>query len=298
MIDIRNLYKNFGALPVLKGVSLTVDDGEIVSIIGPSGSGKSTLLRSINLLEPPTYGEIWVDSKLITPPDPYLHFDVIRASRTYQRMRREGWDNDEALIKEIKAKDLLKRHEGAEYNALLKEITQDSFVDANVVREKIGMVFQHFNLFPHMTVLQNRVYAPTHVKKMPMEQAVEKARALLENVGMLDKIDVYPGTLSGGQKQRVAIARTLCMDPEAVLFDEPTSALDPEMVKEVLDVIKRLATTGITMILVTHEMGFAREVSDRICFLDEGTVLEDASPDIFFSTPKSDRARTFLDKVL
>ncbi|MBQ9528669.1 MAG: amino acid ABC transporter ATP-binding protein [Fretibacterium sp.] len=298
MIDIRNLYKNFGALPVLKGVSLTVDDGEIVSIIGPSGSGKSTLLRSINLLEPPTYGEIWVDSKLITPPDPYLHFDVIRASRTYQRMRREGWDNDEALIKEIKAKDLLKRHEGAEYNALLKEITQDSFVDANVVREKIGMVFQHFNLFPHMTVLQNMIYAPTHVRKMPMEQAVEKARALLENVGMLDKIDVYPGTLSGGQKQRVAIARTLCMDPEAVLFDEPTSALDPEMVKEVLDVIKRLATTGITMILVTHEMGFAREVSDRICFLDEGTVLEDASPDIFFSTPKSDRARTFLDKVL
>ena len=298
MIDIRNLYKNFGALPVLKGVSLTVDDGEIVSIIGPSGSGKSTLLRSINLLEPPTYGEIWVDGKLITPPDPYLHFDVIRASRTYQHMRREGWDNDEALIKEIKAKDLLKRHEGAEYNALLKEITQDSFVDANVVREKIGMVFQHFNLFPHMTVLQNMIYAPTHVKKMPMEQAVEKARALLENVGMLDKIDVYPGTLSGGQKQRVAIARTLCMDPEAVLFDEPTSALDPEMVKEVLDVIKRLATTGITMILVTHEMGFAREVSDRICFLDEGTVLEDASPDIFFSTPKSDRARTFLDKVL
>jgi polar amino acid transport system ATP-binding protein len=298
VIDIRNLYKNFGALPVLKGVSLTVDDGEIVSIIGPSGSGKSTLLRSINLLEPPTYGEIWVDSKLITPPDPYLHFDVIRASRTYQRMRREGWDNDEALIKEIKVKDLLKRHEGAEYNALLKEITQDSFVDANVVREKIGMVFQHFNLFPHMTVLQNMIYAPTHVRKMPMEQAVEKARALLENVGMLDKIDVYPGTLSGGQKQRVAIARTLCMDPEAVLFDEPTSALDPEMVKEVLDVIKRLATTGITMILVTHEMGFAREVSDRICFLDEGTVLEDASPDIFFSTPKSDRARTFLDKVL
>ena len=298
MIDIRNLYKNFGALPVLKGVSLTVDDGEIVSIIGPSGSGKSTLLRSINLLEPPTYGEIWVDSKLITPPDPYLHFDVIRASRTYQRMRREGWDNDEALIKEIKAKDLLKRHEGAEYNALLKEITQDSFVDANVVREKIGMVFQHFNLFPHMTVLQNMIYAPTHVRKMPMEQAVEKARALLENVGMLDKIDVYPGTLSGGQKQRVAIARTLCMDPEAVLFDEPTSALDPEMVKEVLEVIKRLATTGITMILVTHEMGFAREVSDRICFLDEGTVLEDAPPEVFFSTPKSERARTFLDKVL
>ncbi|MCR5347845.1 MAG: ATP-binding cassette domain-containing protein [Fretibacterium sp.] len=298
MIDIRNLYKNFGVLPVLRGVSLTVNDGEIVSIIGPSGSGKSTLLRSINLLEPPTYGEIWVDGKIITPPDPYLHFEVIRASRTYRHMQREGWDDDAALIREIKARDLLKNHEGQKYHTLLKEITQHSFVDANVVREKIGMVFQHFNLFPHMTVLQNMIYAPTHVKKIPMDQAVEKARALLDNVGMLDKIDVYPGTLSGGQKQRVAIARTLCMDPEAVLFDEPTSALDPEMVKEVLDVIKRLATTGITMILVTHEMGFAREVSDRICFLDEGTVLEDAPPDIFFSTPKSERARTFLEKVL
>ncbi|MBR1673041.1 MAG: amino acid ABC transporter ATP-binding protein [Fretibacterium sp.] len=298
MIDIRNLYKNFGVLPVLKGVSLSVNDGEIVSVIGPSGSGKSTLLRSINLLEPPTYGEIWVDGKLITPPDPYLHFDVIRASRTYKRLLSEGRRDDAALIREIKAKDLLRRHEGTKYSALLKEITKDSFIDANAVREKIGMVFQHFNLFPHMTVLQNMIYAPTHVKKMTVEQAVEKARGLLENVGMLDKIDVYPGTLSGGQKQRVAIARTLCMDPEAVLFDEPTSALDPEMVKEVLDVIKRLATTGITMILVTHEMGFAREVSDRICFLDQGTVLEDAPPDVFFSTPKSERARTFLDKVL
>ena len=234
MIDIRDLYKSFGPLPVLRGVSLTVGDGEIVSVIGPSGSGKSTLLRSINLLETPDRGEILVDGEPVTP----------------------------------------------------------------AVREKVGMVFQHFNLFPHMTVLQNMVYAPTHVKRMPMDQAVEKARTLLSNVGMLDKIDAYPGTLSGGQKQRVAIARTLCMDPEAVLFDEPTSALDPEMVKEVLDVIKRLATTGITMMLVTHEMGFAREVSDRICFLDQGTVLEDAPPDVFFSTPKSERARAFLEKVL
>ena len=168
----------------------------------------------------------------------------------------------------------------------------------NYLRQKVNMVFQHFNLFPHMTVLDNMIYAPTHVKKQTKEQAVAKARQLLENVGMLDKIDAYPGTLSGGQKQRVAIARTLCMDPEAVLFDEPTSALDPEMVKEVLDVIKRLATTGITMILVTHEMGFAREVSDRICFLDQGIVIEDAPPDVFFATPKSDRARTFLEKVL
>ena len=298
MIEVKNLYKKFGQLQVLKGVSLTVDNGEVVSIIGPSGSGKSTLLRSINLLEKPTYGEIWVDDKLITPPDPYLHPEVIRASHTYQKLTRCGKD-DAAVIAEIKAKDLLhERFEGKAYREKLQAITQDSFVDAYAVRAKIGMVFQHFNLFPHMTVLDNMIYAPTHVKKEPKEQVVEKAKKLLENVGMLDKIDAYPGTLSGGQKQRVAIARTLCMDPEAVLFDEPTSALDPEMVKEVLDVIKRLATTGITMILVTHEMGFAREVSDRICFLDQGIVIEDAPPEVFFATPKSERARTFLEKVL
>ncbi|MBR2572003.1 MAG: ATP-binding cassette domain-containing protein [Clostridia bacterium] len=298
MIEVKNLFKRFGALEVLKGVSLSVEAGEVVSIIGPSGSGKSTLLRSINLLEKPTYGEIWVDERLITPPDPYLHPEVIRASHTYNRIRGR-FPDDGSAIREIREKDLLhERFEGAAYREKIKAITESSFLDTNEVREKIGMVFQHFNLFPHMTVLDNMIYAPTHVKKLPKEQAVEKARALLQNVGMLDKIDAYPGTLSGGQKQRVAIARTLCMDPEAVLFDEPTSALDPEMVKEVLDVIKRLATTGITMILVTHEMGFAREVSDRICFLDQGIVIEDAPPDVFFSTPKSERARTFLEKVL
>ena len=298
MIEVKNLFKRFGALEVLKGVSLSVEAGEVVSIIGPSGSGKSTLLRSINLLEKPTYGEIWVDERLITPPDPYLHPEVIRASHTYNRIRGR-FPDDGSAIREIREKDLLhERFEGAAYREKIKAITESSYLDTNEVREKIGMVFQHFNLFPHMTVLDNMIYAPTHVKKLPKEQAVEKARALLQNVGMLDKIDAYPGTLSGGQKQRVAIARTLCMDPEAVLFDEPTSALDPEMVKEVLDVIKRLATTGITMILVTHEMGFAREVSDRICFLDQGIVIEDAPPDVFFSTPKSERARTFLEKVL
>ena len=298
MIEVKNLYKKFGHLQVLKGVTLTVNDGEVVSIIGPSGSGKSTLLRSINLLETATYGEIWVDGRLITSPDPYLHPEVIRVSHTFRKMEKAG-GSDEEIIAQIREKDLLhERFEGKEYRERIKSITMDSFEDAYAIREKIGMVFQHFNLFPHMTVLENMIYAPTHVKKQTKEVAVEKARLLLENVGMLDKIDAYPGTLSGGQKQRVAIARTLCMDPEAVLFDEPTSALDPEMVKEVLDVIKRLATTGITMILVTHEMGFAREVSDRICFLDQGIVIEDAPPEIFFSTPKSERAKTFLDKVL
>lgn len=171
-------------------------------------------------------------------------------------------------------------------------------VDIDKVREKLGMVFQSFNLFPHMTVLDNLTLAPIKVKGMSKEAAEAKAKDLLKTVGLEDKALAYPRALSGGQKQRVAIARALAMDPEVMLFDEPTSALDPEMVKEVLDVIKKLAETGMTMILVTHEMGFAREVSDRICFLDEGTLIEDAPPDVFFSTPKSARAKEFLDKVL
>ena len=257
MIDVKGLHKSFGSLKVLQGIDLHVDQGEVISIIGPSGSGKSTLLRSVNLLETPTKGEIWIEGKLITEPDPDMH------------------------------------PQGS-----LKQIRAENFIDAYTVRRKVGMVFQHFNLFPHKTVLENMIYAPMTVNKVPKDKAIEKARQLLESVGMLEKIDVYPNTLSGGQKQRVAIARTLAMDPDIVLFDEPTSALDPEMVKEVLDVIKRLAKTGMTMLLVTHEMGFAREVSDRICFLDQGVLIEDAPPEVFFATPKSDRARTFLDKVL
>ena len=297
MIEVKGLYKNFGSLEVLRGISMTVNQGDIISIIGPSGSGKSTLLRSINLLEKPTYGEIWVEGKLITPPDPYLHWDVIRASRTYAALVAGGMKDEEAILK-IKKEDLLKKNEGAAYDQLMKQIVKDHFEDTYSVRRRVGMVFQHFNLFPHMTVLENMIYAPMTVNKMPREQAVEKAKQLLDSVGMLAKIDAYPGKLSGGQKQRVAIARTLAMDPDVVLFDEPTSALDPEMVKEVLDVIKNLAKTGMTMVLVTHEMGFARELSDRICFLDEGVLIEDAPPEVFFSSPKSDRAKEFLEKVL
>lgn len=178
-----------------------------------------------------------------------------------------------------------------------KDITEPK-TDIQEIRKNIGMVFQHFNLFPHMTVMENMTYAPMKVNKATKEAAVEKAMDLLKLVGLVEKADAYPGKLSGGQKQRIAIARALAMEPQIMLFDEPTSALDPEMVKEVLAVIKDLAHTGITMALVTHEMGFAREVADRICFIDEGQILEDAEPDVFFGNPKTERAKAFLEKVL
>lgn len=174
----------------------------------------------------------------------------------------------------------------------------DPKADIQKVRRDIGMVFQHFNLFPHMTVMENMIYAPTHVAKVSKEEAQAKAMKLLELVGLTEKAEAYPNKLSGGQKQRIAIARALAMEPQIMLFDEPTSALDPEMVKEVLEVIKGLAHTGITMALVTHEMGFAREVSDRICFIDDGQILEDTTPDQFFRQPATDRAKAFLEKVL
>ena len=240
MIDVKHLYKSFGSLDVLQDVNLHVNKGEVVAIIGPSGSGKSTLLRSINLLETPTGGEIFVDGKSITAKDTSI----------------------------------------------------------TALRQNVGMVFQHFNLFAHMTVLKNMIYAPVKTKRLTKAQAAEKAMQLLERVGLADKANVYPVTLSGGQKQRVAIARALAMDPQVILFDEPTSALDPEMVTEVLDVIKELAKTGITMLLVTHEMGFAREVADRIVFMDNGQILEDTAPEEFFAAPKTERAREFLKKML
>ncbi|WP_294453621.1 amino acid ABC transporter ATP-binding protein [Allofournierella sp.] len=174
----------------------------------------------------------------------------------------------------------------------------DPKADIQKVRRNIGMVFQHFNLFPHMTVMENMIYAPTHVAKVSKEEAQAKAMKLLKLVGLTEKAEAYPNKLSGGQKQRIAIARALAMEPQIMLFDEPTSALDPEMVKEVLEVIKGLAHTGITMALVTHEMGFAREVSDRICFIDDGQILEDTTPDQFFRQPATDRAKAFLEKVL
>ena len=240
MINITNLYKNFGDLEVLKNISTEIKKGEIISIIGPSGSGKSTFLRCINKLEEPSSGHIYIDGM-----------------------------------------DLM-----------------DKNTDINKVRERVGMVFQHFNLFPNMTVLDNLTLSPIMVKKESKEEAEKYALSLLEKVGLSDKANSYPTQLSGGQKQRIAIARALAMKPEVILFDEPTSALDPEMIKEVLDVMRDLAKEGITMLIVTHEMGFARNVGNRILFMDKGEIIEDCSPKEFFENPTNERIKDFLNKVL
>ena len=307
MISVNNIYKNFGDVSVLRGVSCEIEKGERVVIIGPSGSGKSTLLRCMNLLETPTYGEVWLDGKLVTEPDPYLHFDVIRASRTYEEVlaavkaeNSTGSDTeaDAEAIRRIKAEDLLKKHEGKEYKALMKKIYAENYLDINMARRRMGMVFQHFNLFNNLTVMQNLTLAPTQLKIQTKEEATETASELLNRIGLYDKKDEYPSKLSGGQKQRIAIIRALAMNPEVMLFDEPTSALDPEMVGEVLDLIRKLAGDGMTMVIVTHEMGFAREVGTRVLFVDEGNIKEEASPNEFFENPKDARLREFLSKVL
>lgn len=300
MLQIRGLYKNFGDLHVLRGVSAEVKAGEVISIIGPSGSGKSTLLRCMNLLEVPTFGEVWMEGKLLTPVDPYLHRDVIRASKTYQKLVGEGV-SDEAAIEKIKNEDLLHEKfsaEGGAYRYLMDDIYKTNHVDINLARQKMGMVFQQFNLFNNLTVMGNMTLAPVKLKTKTKEEAQEQAEQLLKRIGLLDKKDAYPSTLSGGQKQRIAIVRALMMDPDVMLFDEPTSALDPEMIGEVLDLMKHLADMGMTMVIVTHEMGFAREVSDRVLFVDEGNIMEQGTPDELFKNPQNPRLRDFLSKVL
>lgn len=307
LIQIKGLYKHFGKLQVLKGVSTEIKKGEKVVIIGPSGSGKSTMLRCMNLLEVPTYGEIWFEGKLLTPIDPYLHPDIIRLSKTYKTLfaqaQASGSDKaqeeiDADVIAEIKRDDLLKKHEGKEYKSAIKELYKSNFSNIDLTRQKIGMVFQHFNLFNNLTVMQNLTLAPVQLKLKTKEQAEEKGRELLKRIGLEDKANVYPSTLSGGQKQRIAIIRALAMEPDVMLFDEPTSALDPEMVGEVLELMKELAEEGMTMVVVTHEMGFAREVASRIIFMDDGVLKEEAAPKEFFANPKDERLKEFLSKVL
>ncbi len=297
MIAVKNLYKNFGKTPVLKAVSTTVEKGEKVVIIGPSGSGKSTLLRCMNLLEEPTYGEVWVDGKLITPVDPYLHPDLIALSSTCRRLCADGMTEEDAVAR-IKREDLLRKFEGAAFRKAVRSRYKENYLDINLVRRKIGMVFQHFNLFNNKTVLDNMTLAPVTLRLKTKAEAEERAYALLRRIGLEDKANVYPSTLSGGQKQRIAIVRALAMEPEYMLFDEPTSALDPEMVGEVLELMKELADTGMTMVIVTHEMGFAREVGTRVLFMADGAIAEEGTPDEIFSAPESPRLREFLSKVL
>lgn len=304
MINADNIYKSFGKTDVLKGVSLDVEKGEKIALIGPSGSGKSTLLRCLNLLEEVKYGEVWLDGKLLTPVDPYLHPEIIEKSKTFAQvcdelsLAYEGEELKKAAIAKIKKNDLLKKFEGKEYSEAIKKLYKDNYLNINLARRSMGMVFQQFNLFNNMNVLNNMTYAPVKLKIMTKEQADEKAKALLERIGLPDKADAYPSNLSGGQKQRIAIARSLMMNPEVMLFDEPTSALDPEMVGEVLSLIKELADEGMTMVIVTHEMGFAREVATRIMFMDEGKILEQGAPNEIFNNPQSARLKDFLSKVL
>ena len=250
MVRSELVCKNFGALQVLKGISLTVERGEVMCLVGPSGSGKSTFLRCINHLEQVTAGRLWVDGELV------------------------GYHERGGKLHEMSPKDAARQ------------------------RRDIGMVFQRFNLFPHLTALENVTEAPIQVKKQKKAQATERGRELLAQVGLAEKAKAYPAQLSGGQQQRVAIARALAMDPKLMLFDEPTSALDPELVGEVLDVMKELARGGMTMIVVTHEMGFAREVADSLVFMDGGVVVESGKPRDVLSNPKQDRTKAFLSKVL
>ena len=252
LIEVKDLkkYYNRGAIKALDGVSVDIDRGDVMVVIGPSGSGKSTLLRSLNLLEQPTGGSIVFDGVDIT------------------KKREKGVDGR------------------------LHKLNIDQH------RQKMGMVFQHFNLFPHMTILDNMTLAPVQVKHMNKAEAEQKALGLLARVGLADRADAYPIQLSGGQKQRVAIVRALMMEPEVMLFDEPTSALDPERVGEVLEVMKELANSGMTMVVVTHEMGFAREVASRVLFMDGGQILEQGTPTEIFTAPHCDRLKSFLAKVL
>jgi polar amino acid transport system ATP-binding protein len=250
MVKAEQVCKNFGALHVLKGITLEIGRGEVLVLVGPSGSGKSTFLRCINHLEQVNAGRLYVDGELV------------------------GYRERGGKLHELSPKDAARQ------------------------RRDVGMVFQHFNLFPHRTALENIIEAPVHVKRVKRDAAVARARDLLAQVGLADKADAYPAQLSGGQQQRVAIARALAMSPKLMLFDEPTSALDPELVGEVLGVMKNLAREGMTMVVVTHEMGFAREVADKVVFMDGGVVVESGAPREVLTNPQHERTKAFLSKVM
>ena len=296
VISVKGIIKEFGDLTVLRGVDCEIKKGEQVAIIGPSGSGKSTLLRCMNLLETPTGGEVWLGDDLISDVDPYLHDELIKLSGTYRSLSARLGERE--ALEKIKADRILKRYEGTAFARAKKELLGKYGLNINKARQRMGMVFQHFNLFNNKTVIENLTLVPTKLKLKTKEEAEARAMELLRRIGLEEKRDEYPSKLSGGQKQRIAIIRALAMDPDVILFDEPTSALDPEMVGEVLDLMKSLADEGMTMVIVTHEMGFAREVADRVIFIDEGQIKEEGPPAEFFTNPKNPRLKDFLSKVL
>ncbi len=347
MISVKNLHKHFGSLVVLDGIDIDIKKGEKVAVIGPSGSGKSTFLRCLNLLEKPTIGHLYFKGEEIT-----FYPRLFEITKKYYNFKIKNFDKK--IGKMTQKSELLKKQDeelnAQKISALNNKITAKVVLrgelqrqlDFNIeiygdqkdksnkvkivkpnedlVRKNMGMVFQHFNLFPHMTVMQNITFAPleylnfeikqkiankelskdakAEYKKIRKQEIENNAKELLERIGLEEKANAYPNTLSGGQKQRIAIVRALAMKPEVMLFDEPTSALDPEMVGEVLELIKQLADEGMTMVIVTHEMGFAKEVATRVLFMDGGKIVEDNTPIEIFDNPQNERLKTFLSKVL
>ena len=280
MIKVENLYKNFDELEVLKGINCHIEKGEVVSIIGASGSGKSTFIRCLNMLETPSAGRIEFEGNVLFNSNSLLlkkKLDVLdKGSDEYNKLKQEY----------KKSVQLDKQNEKSREKII------------NEHRQKMGMVFQHFNVFNNLSVIDNVTLAHVQTGRMSKAEAEEKARELLKMVCLEDKKEGCPKKLSGGQKQRLAIVRAMAMNPEVMLFDEPTSALDPEMVKDVLSLIKQLADSGMTCVIVTHEMGFCREVSDRVWFMDNGVIAEEGTPQEIFTNPKTERCKEFLSKVL
>lgn len=290
LLQIKNLHKSFGNLHVLQGVNTDIHKRDVVAIIGPSGCGKSTFLRCLNFLEMPTAGEIRFDGETIYKNERIFlkrqmkELLALKKSKQFDAEAQEKYAELEQQYTALRAEE--------------KQIEKNTDKQINLHRQKIGMVFQQFNLFPHLTVLKNITLGPIKLKNMAEAEANAQAIELLKKVGLEDKANAYPATLSGGQKQRIAIVRALAMNPEVMLFDEPTSALDPEMVGEVLKVMTELAKDGMTMVVVTHEMGFAKEVANRVIFMSDGVIKEENSPKEFFANPKDERLKEFLSKIL
>ena len=295
ILSVKDLCKYFGNNKVLTGINIDIKKGDVVAIVGPSGCGKSTFLRCLNLLETPNAGEIVFEGEYV-----YKLYSLYtkEAINEVKLQIKEYKNNKQEVPNELTAKLKQLEEEYSEKKLEEKLISKTIQKGLNYHRQKIGMVFQQFNLFPHLTILNNITLAPIKLKNLSKEKAEELALELLDKVGLKDRANDYPSALSGGQKQRVAIVRALAMEPDVMLFDEPTSALDPEMVGEVLSVMTNLAKEGMTMVVVTHEMGFAREVANRVIFIDGGVIVEENEPKEFFANPKNPRLVDFLSKVL